>query len=387
MIILPAYVMQKLTELLSPAYLLLSLVALASRYLPSLKEVASHGKTLLNNQQQRRHSANNSSRWLVSKRWYVHFYLMGLCSVGLVQYAAGRLSLSDEESSASMQYFASPIFAARTLLVLHLCRRIYECLFVQQYSEQSSKMHILGYALGMGHYLVLPLVFWNISADSRENRHRLLYRANRIPMGNNVSRLLPLLILILSNLWMQNEQYRHHLILARLRLDRAKKDDGDNNNTSSHLLPSKQRWFQWVLCPHYLAEILLYVSFVLLLEWHQQQYIHGLIDLCRQEFDYTLDMTLERKWWQWWIEASFDMRLIQNVKDWNYRELLADALNPLQRLRHLMLLLWVVTNLTISAMNNYQWYETFFPDKVKTSTEYPFHTTIDGRKALIPCWL
>jgi hypothetical protein len=24
---------------------------------------------------------------------------------------------------------------------------------------------------------------------------------------------------------------------------------------------------------------------------------------------------------------------------------------------------------------------------VKTSTEYPFHTTIDGRKALIPCWL
>jgi hypothetical protein len=79
-----------------------------------------------------------------------------------------------------------------------------------------------------------------------------------------------------------------------------------------------------VTCPHYLAEILVYVSFCALLSLERQQ---------QQQH--------------------------QPPHENNQR--------------HVMVLVWVTSNLTMSALINHKWYQTHLPT-----------TAIQGRKAIFP---
>ena len=62
--------------------------------------------------------------------------------------------------------------------------------------------------------------------------------------------------------WASLHQYRCHKILANLRAKR-------NNSDHSYYLP-KGDWFEYVSCPHYLAEVLIYVAllfFFVAMDW------------------------------------------------------------------------------------------------------------------------
>ena len=89
----------------------------------------------------------------------------------------------------------------------------------------------------------------------------------------------PTIILAMSalNIWLQYEQHMHHVILADIRrvpfFEKKVVDETKAGcyNISLHQnrhysRPPYKRWFRYVLAPHYLAEISLYLSFAIILE-------------------------------------------------------------------------------------------------------------------------
>lgn len=256
-----------LAEFLAPFYVLLSVAAILSRRIEILKTLASHGKTC---------KSPSKQCWWISKKCFVHFYLAGVLSL-LV--------------ATSWHWNSQPLSLPQVLLFLHLFRRIYECIYVHQ-SRPTSQMHIAGYLLGVGHYIILPLVFFVAR-----------------PTSATPSPILALIIGI-ANLWMQYEQYQHHLLLALLR----------TATSLTYPLPPQKRWFRYILCPHYLAEILIYLTWAILLQLESP-------GMTRGETQHSM--------------PSF----------------LIFLLNTGRLYKHWFLFLWVTVNLSISSRNNYEWYK------------------------------
>ena len=248
-------------DLLAPCYCLLSLTAIASQYLPFLATLASHGKTW----------KMSSQWWWIPKRYFAHFYMIGLLSFLTIYLVLDN---------------SNPMSSAQSLAVVHLLRRFGECCLVHR-SRSTSRMHLAGYFLGIGHYILLPFVF------------------ARRPIGKSSWLAV---VLTVFNLWMQFEQCQHHVLLAQLRVV----------NGPSYSLPPAKRWFFFILCPHYLAEILIYFSWALLLQ------LQG--DVARNGGH-------------------------QTDTPWN------DFLHITTKHRHWLLFLWVATNLSISSRKNYVWYK------------------------------
>jgi len=287
---------------------------------------------------------------------------------------------------------------AVVLLVVHLIRRAYECAFVQQHAKESSKMHIAGYALGLGYYLVLPFVFWDVDANaariptsSNSNSAQNSCLAfeeilvskttaatttsnNSIYNDKTYSEIVGVLgmTMICVNLWLQYEQHAHHDILAGLRRNAVAKtklghDDCDcndvnsnpkNNNSSSgdndckrklpntreqYSLPPYRRWFRYVLSPHYLAEILLYLSFAVLLE--TSVVAEGVPTVVPNEFVCANSNS-----------QNHDIQHTASGYVLWFGKTLLPLLSVGRKNRHWMLFLWVATNLTVSALNSYDWY-------------------------------
>jgi 3-oxo-5-alpha-steroid 4-dehydrogenase 3 len=249
-----------------------------------LNDLASHGKS--RTRTAKNDNALNNNTWyhqllhgetfLLPKRLFLHFYVTGIIStVVLYLYVT---SISDDASNQN--------HVALTLLLIHLARRIWECVYVHAW-RSSSRMHLAGYALGMGHYVILPLVFVDVSSvctDAPLEEHFLDWRIAVIGVS--------------TCLWAQYQQYRHHCILAELR-DTAK--DAATTDTQCYSIPSRG-WFVYVSCPHYLAEILIYTSFALVLYSSKNKY------------------------------------------------------------KTIALLLWVATNLVVSAIKSHDWYLLQYPE-------------------------
>ncbi len=259
--------------LLSPGYLILSIAAILSRDVALLRTFSSHGKM----------KQKLRVWWSVDvpKQYFTFFYIAGILS-------AANTFYSTRNTCSSTQW----------LLVVHLFRRLYECLFVHKFRPES-EMHVAGFVLGIGHYLILPLVF--------------LRRSN--PSESSIVRTT----CCVWNLWMQFEQYMHHKILADTRQG--------STNPSSYSLPPNRRWFRWSLCPHYLAEILIYASWAILLA---------------QQEDYPIATM-----------ASLEGASYERVFHFFAAQ------------RHWFLLFWVYVNLTVSAFNNRDWYVHRFPKLIK----------------------
>ena len=363
------FVLFLLTNLLSPCYTLLSLVAVASRRNSILKAFAVHGKTSIEkvvvntscavgrgtgrNNARSKHNLDHPSEsrlsqcW-ISKRRFVHFYVSGLVSTAIatlfhMNAYYNRRSHHDIDTE-TLDKINLTRTAAVVVLVIHIARRAYECLYIQQYRKESSKMHIMAYLLGLGHYIVLPLVFWDIDATNGSDdifsdvnvRDKIFFFGSRIvdsatEMDPGAKVFILAMIGILS--WLQYEQHKHHIILADIRRFNSlgkKKIDAPRQNRH-YSLPPHQRWFRYILSPHYLAEILLYLSFAIILE---------------KASGATMEHTVECK----------NIRG-KNVKNLSILErIIIHLLIPGRRYRHWTLFGWVATNLTISAMNSYDWY-------------------------------
>eukprot|EP00536_Pseudo-nitzschia_multiseries_P016466 jgi/Psemu1/46306/gm1.46306_g len=450
-------ILSVVSDLLAPAYILLSFVAVGSRYNSVLKLLASHGKTSTTETKSTKTtttttrtdivSSASSMPWCwVSKRCFSHFYVVGLLSTGVataiglwkdvsVSVSSSSSSLATDQNNANYGRIAAVV-----LLLLHLFRRAYECVCVQQHTKVSSKMHIAGYALGVGYYLVLPLVFWDIrpaatvprpstctvsatkesNNDFRNSFHSTTNTRNHSKIS--VDGFVVLAMMIGVNLWLQYEQHAHHDILADMRRTKSTREndgsendentthqddnndnDNDNDNptrqtknvsevadtgggrklpcTPRHYsLPPYRRWFRYVLSPHYLAEILLYVSFAVLLEEAAATAAAEIEDTTRASMVPEESTCANDSIGSNGANTNSSIGTSTSTYGlWNRRALV--LLSNGRSNRHWALLLWVATNLTVSALNTYDWYHSrwFHNDKTAAS-----EGRVDPRKALVP---
>jgi hypothetical protein len=351
----------------APIYILWSILAIASRSSRLLGTLASHGKTRRSiqdedqkSQQCRLTSATRlhnmllptSSWWIwVPKQYFSHFYLVGQVSLWLVVAVTASVRLASTESLQDVER-ASSVHVADALppihvwlTALHLARRFYECRYVHQWTS-GSKMSLAGYILGMVHYHLLPLVVvvpvrysGGLERHSESNHH-----------GSTNSNLVTILIGITLNLLGQYEQYQHHVVLADLRrqwtpqVQHSEQVGPSSTRIGSDYNIPCTRGFQWIACPHYLAEIVIYFSLAILIETtitSSTMETHS--DVSNQSCKFA-----NREGFLETVEQ--DGTVCRLVTYW-----LAVFLDWAKVYRHWWLFGWVGINLSISAWNTLEW--------------------------------
>lgn len=340
-------------------YAILTLAALGSAFVPALHSLVAHGKTRRTQRRtsppavRTRKTASTSlgavadgvidTVWngmLVPKSYFTHFYVVGLAS--LIGWR-GHSYYNDGFSYRNNNYFYNASFLgqlqqwplAEGLLFVQLLRRLTECLFVHRWNP-GSRMHGAVYLVGLAHYLFLPMVFFPLDAAGHHHQQQQQKNTTQSANHTNTDVKKPFFFLSLKGgyplifgsialalvcLWAQYQQLRHHIILANLRCRRATDDDGDDKVRCRYDLPHGA-WFQYVSCPHYTAEILVYISMVAC-HWYHHDALVG--------------------------ERGFDTTT------------LATTTITTCRWRMGILLFWVVLNLIINGRQSHRWYLDHIP--------------------------
>jgi 3-oxo-5-alpha-steroid 4-dehydrogenase len=250
----------------SICYMTFALIAIAVGVLQNsfLVDLVSHGKTRAAARKQRGGGGEQTAAVLQTlllhddlclvpkKVCFLHFYIVGLVSL-TVSSAVYYTTNSKRDRTTGMLV---------AVLFLHLSRRCQECLSVHNWSTSgSSRVHAAVYVVGMIHYILLPHVFIpptscsssNDSGGDGETATRLQQDAVGEQPPPTILACTWLAAFIC--LWAQYQQRRHHFILANLRSDKKKQ------LKTAYRLPIGG-WFQFVSCPHYLAEIIIYLALI-----------------------------------------------------------------------------------------------------------------------------
>ena len=162
----------------------------------------------------------------VPKRFFLHFYVVGVAAAALALYYGG----GDDGGDGVSGLARSPRRLCLALLLAQCARRLAECARARR---SAARMHVLGYALGLGFYPCAALTF-----------------ALEVPArgGGGAATLAGVALCA----WGALRQHESHALLAALR---AKGGGG-------YAIP-RGGWFRHVSCPHYLAEILVYAGLAL----------------------------------------------------------------------------------------------------------------------------
>ncbi|XP_025942209.1 polyprenol reductase isoform X2 [Apteryx rowi] len=201
----------------------------------------------------------------VPKRWFTHFYVVsvlwnGFLLIWLIQarFLRGSLSswlqhLHHALSRASQnEDIESECFSALLVLLLlwlHSFRRLAECLCTSVFSN--GVLHIVQYCFGLGYYIAVGLtVLCQVPSNFRSGEELSVQICWYHIIG------------IVMYIWASLHQHRCLVILANLR----KSKSGKVVNLS-HSIPFGD-WFERVSCPHYFAELLIYVSMAITLGFH-----------------------------------------------------------------------------------------------------------------------
>ncbi|XP_012677079.1 polyprenol reductase isoform X1 [Clupea harengus] len=197
----------------------------------------------------------------VPKRWFWHFYTVSviwngflltlllraiLLEEGLPKWLVDTLRfLSGGQPSTSTDRPLS-VLLVNILLWVHCLRRLQECLFVSVFSD--GVMHIVQYAFGLSYYIFLGLTVFCVDISSPGEGSSLLSQLRWYHAAGTG--------LFLWASWLQ-----HHslALLASLRTRNTGAVE-----TLAHHMPHGC-WFDLVSCPHYFAELLIYVSMALCL--------------------------------------------------------------------------------------------------------------------------
>ncbi|XP_013792664.1 polyprenol reductase-like [Limulus polyphemus] len=238
------------------------------------------------------------------KSWFVHFYIFAsilysfvtwmICSVYFQkkQVPSFVLDLLHIFAGPNQRASASPeaVVLVESLLLLHIYQRLYECVNVNVFS--AGKINILHYCVGHGFYVGVALTILEEAPGFSLNETRELthYSWSSVKWYQAFG--------VLLGLWGIYLQHSSHVILASLR-----KNSKGSVVTYHHQLPSGG-WFDWVSCPHYFAEIVIYMAMNLILGGH-----HG----------------------NWWLVC-----------------------------------LWVICNQVLAAIMSHHWYKSNFKEYPKT---------------------
>ncbi|XP_009068919.1 PREDICTED: polyprenol reductase, partial [Acanthisitta chloris] len=210
-----------------------------------------------------------SPGWLrllqVPKRWFTHFYVVSVLWNGFllillfraeffgeslpswiqhIHHALGRDSQSEDTES---EHFSALLVLL--LLWLHSCRRLAECLWTSVFSN--GVIHIVQYCFGLGYYIAVgSTVLCQVPTNVRNGK------------GLSVQICWYHIVGVMMYIWASLHQHRCLTILSNLRKSKSGKVV-----SLSHSVPFGD-WFESVSCPHYFAELLIYVSMAITLGFH-----------------------------------------------------------------------------------------------------------------------
>ncbi|XP_072246064.1 polyprenal reductase [Leuresthes tenuis] len=191
----------------------------------------------------------------VPKRWFWHFYaisviwnvfLLALYLNFIYQHQSypswltRMLDILTGVPSSDGQVPQLSTVLVQMLLCVHSLRRLLECLFVSVFSD--GVLHPVQYVFGLGYYVLLGLTVLCSDRMGKETGS-LLAQLDWIHMAGFV-------LFIGASLL----QHQSLVLLAWLRTGKS-----GTVETLAHRVP-KGGWFELVSCPHYFAELLIYVS-------------------------------------------------------------------------------------------------------------------------------
>lgn len=203
------------------------------------------------------------------KAYFLHFYVFAVIyipallyisvSVYLLESPAPKWLMSGLDFCCTAQRIsgtgAESVLLVMVLLSLQCVRRLYECLFVNV--DTGSKMNVLHYIVGFAHYFcagtgVLCESPGFVSPFDLHHTIKDVQWLHVEPKLRNVAWYQWGAVIIF--LWAWKHQFVAHKIFAQLK----------KSNKKSHSIPYGD-WFGSVSCPHYLAEIIMYLCFVVIL--------------------------------------------------------------------------------------------------------------------------
>lgn len=195
----------------------------------------------------------------VPKRWFSHFYAISVGWNGLLlaiylnfiyhhqsfpSWLTGLLDILTGVPSTDSQVPQLSTVLVQLLLCVHSLRRLLECLFVSVFSDGA--LHLVQYVFGVCYYIVLGLTVL-CSDHLGKGSGSLLSQLDWFHVAGSV-----------LFIWASLMQHQSIVLLAGLRTGKSGMVE-----TLAHRLP-EGGWFELVSCPHYLAELLIYVSLSLI---------------------------------------------------------------------------------------------------------------------------
>ncbi|XP_076345045.1 polyprenal reductase [Tachypleus tridentatus] len=201
------------------------------------------------------------------KSWFLHFYIFASILYSLVAWMIYSVYFQKKQVPHFvldlLHIFAGPnqranvsqeaVILVSLLLLLHIYQRLYECVNVNVFSV--GKINILHYCVGYGFYVGVTLtILEEAPGFSLNETGELTHSWSSVKWYQGFG--------VLLGLWGIYLQHCCHVILANLR-----KNSNGSVVTYQHRLPSGG-WFEWVSCPHYFAEIVIYLAMNIMLGGH-----------------------------------------------------------------------------------------------------------------------
>eukprot|EP00877_Chromochloris_zofingiensis_P002251 jgi/Chrzof1/12026/Cz06g18170.t1 len=194
--------------------------------------------------------------WCVPQAWFLHFYLIGAACNAMVL-AAYILTYQPVSTTQAESLMALVLFQ------IHLIRRALETGFVMKYPIDA-KMHGIAYLFGLSYYVAVPLSLvpdawylehmWRHVGIGSSSLQTWSASIAALVSKHMFSHVLGVLLFLVGNVM----QFASHQALAQL-------SRGKQPTRESNVYKIPQGWlFNYVSCPHYMAEILLYLGLVLL---------------------------------------------------------------------------------------------------------------------------
>ncbi len=337
-------------------YALLTLAALLSTVSPTLSSLSSHGKTRALSHRGKNGTDRCHEQISVLRRW--QHYLVGnnrltMNKCRFIDFYANGIIISALILSYNANIMSRNDFLPTCLLITHLVRRFGECMWVHK-PGAFSRMHVAGYLLGILHYLCLPFIMIpyhpnKLMQEGEISVEQCRYSSSSsdtLQSTSSMSRFWDIFSMI-GCIYFQYQQHRHHVILANLRVGGPMP-----TKTTQYSIPTGG-WFEHASCPHYFSEIMIYITFAMLMN-------EGSC-ISRERFA------------EAWVAERSHYPIISKIFAGGLEDSpWLDTLLATHRFRNWILCIWVATNQAISAYRTHNWYRNSF-------IAYPQH-----RNRLIP---
>lgn len=244
----------RLDFFIAQVWLVMAMASILVKVLPFFQSIASHGKAL-----QSSSSANsiydyhregfiiymqNLLRCLyVPKSYFKHMYILGILTFLLTLFWTIQISKTRD----------SNVLLSIILFGIQVTRRLYECFSITIYGN--SQVHMLGYIIGLVHYILVPLTL--CSSDSPEQQLSSFFSINI-----NMNQSIAVALFAFASYF----QYLHHRILFNIKVHKSTTPQAQNASSISSIQYAIPQGlgFEFICCPHYALEMLIYLSFALL---------------------------------------------------------------------------------------------------------------------------